>query len=153
MHHFPFIILTQEPKNRYHRNLVSSQQSNQCNLLLHVGASSVRLRRDGLALDALSAGVVAAGVLADVGGARVRGDGSLAGAVALGVAGGVGGAVALLLGLLLLELLGGAGTATRDCVSIIDFGGSVRLMGRRTGSWSGWSFLRRGGVDVLWFVC
>jgi len=52
-----------------------------------------------------------AGVLTDVGGARVGGDGCLAGAVALGVAVGVGCAVALLLGLLLLELLAGAGTA------------------------------------------
>jgi hypothetical protein len=79
--------------------------------LLHVRAPAIRLRRHGLALDALRARVVLAGILADAGGAGVGRDGRLAGAVALGVAGGVVGAQALLLGLLLLELLACAGAA------------------------------------------
>lgn len=79
--------------------------------LLHVRASLIRLRRHGLARNALGARVVLAGVLTDTGGARVGGDGRLTGAVAFGVAGCVVGAQALLLGLLLLELLAGAGAA------------------------------------------
>jgi len=72
--------------------LTISSSHSSCNILLHVGTSAIRLARHGLALDALGAGVVLAGVLADVGGAGVGGDGRLAGAVALGVAGGVVGA-------------------------------------------------------------
>lgn len=79
--------------------------------LLHVGSSSIRLRRHRLALDALGTRVVILGVLANTSGSRVRSDGGLAGAVALSVAGSVVGAEALLLGLLLLELLAGAGAA------------------------------------------
>jgi len=79
--------------------------------LLHVRARSIRLRRHRLALDALSAGIVVLRVLADAGRARVGSNGSLARALAFGVAGGVVGAETVLLGLLLLELLAGAGTA------------------------------------------
>jgi len=78
---------------------------------LHVRTGAIRLGGNGLALDALSAGVVLAGILADAGGAGVGGDGRLAGAVAFGVTGGVVGAETLLLGLLLLELLAGTGAA------------------------------------------
>lgn len=102
-------------EKRYRHKLVSL--STILSPLLHVRASIVRLGRNSLALDALGARVVGAGVLTDVGGARVGGDGRLAGAVALGVAVGVGGAVALLLGLLLLELLTGAGAAAGGWVS------------------------------------
>ena len=79
--------------------------------LLHVGAAVVGLGGHGLALDALGARVVVLRVLADAGGTGIRGDGSLTGTVALCVAGGVVGAEALLLGLLLLELLAGTGSA------------------------------------------
>jgi len=79
--------------------------------LLHVGTSTVRLGRHGLAADTLGAGVVVLGVLADAGRARVAGDGRLTGTVALSVAGGVVGAKSLLLSLLLLELLAGTGAA------------------------------------------
>lgn len=79
--------------------------------LLHVRTSAIRLGRDRLALDALSAGVVLAGVLADIGGSRVGGNGCLAGTVAVSVTGCVVGSKALLLGLLLLELLAGTGAA------------------------------------------
>jgi hypothetical protein len=66
--------------------------------LLHVGTSAVRLRRHRHTIDALSAGVVLAGVLADSGRTGVRSDRSLTGTVALSVAGGVVGAQTLLLG-------------------------------------------------------
>jgi hypothetical protein len=90
---------------------IPSSTSKSPSTLLHIRTPAIRLRRHRLALDALRARVVLAGVLADAGGARVGGDGRLAGAVALGVAGGVVGAQALLLGLLLLELFAGAGAA------------------------------------------
>jgi hypothetical protein len=83
-------------------------------LLLHVRAPLVRLGAHRLALDALGARVVLAGVLADAGGAGVGGDGRLAGTVAFGVAGCIVGAETLLLGLLLLELLAGAGAAAGE---------------------------------------
>jgi hypothetical protein len=84
------------------------------NPLLHIRAPLVRLGAHRLALDSLGARVVLAGILADAGGARVGGDGRLAGTVAVGVAGGVVGAETLLLGLLLLELLAGAGAAAGE---------------------------------------
>jgi hypothetical protein len=95
--HLPFTLF---------QHSISTQRS----ALLHVGAVS-GLRRHRLALDALSTGVVILGLLADVGRSGVRGHGRLAGAVALSVTSGVVGSEALLLGLLLLELLAGAGTA------------------------------------------
>ena len=88
--------------------------SNIFNPLLHIRAPLVRLGAHRLALDSLSARVVLAGILADAGGARVGGDGRLAGTVALGVAGCIVGAETLLLGLLLLELLAGAGAAAGE---------------------------------------
>ena len=78
--------------------------------LLHVG-SIRRLGRHGLALDALSTGVVVLGVLADVGRAGVRSDRRLTGALSLSVSGSVLRAETVLLGLLLLELLAGTGAA------------------------------------------
>lgn len=59
----------------------------------------------------MGAGVIILRVLADAGGSGIGGDGSLTRTVALSVAGGVLCAEALLLGLLLLELLAGAGAA------------------------------------------
>lgn len=72
-------------------------------------------------------------MLADVGGAGVRGDGSLAGTMAVSVAGGVGRAVALLLGLLLLELLAGTGTAALRVVSVVQ---SRRVLWGWRGGWT-----------------
>lgn len=82
--------------------------------LLHVRTRSVRLRRHRLALDALSTRVVVLGILADAGRAGIGSYWGLAGALAFGVAGGVVGAETVLLGLLLLELVAGAGTAAGD---------------------------------------
>jgi hypothetical protein len=103
--------------------------------LLHVGTSRIRLRRHRLALDALSAWVVSAGVLADIGRAGVRSDGSLTGAVALSMAGGVVGAETLLLGLLLLELLAGTGAAAKNGVSGTVVVDGCWGIGLRTESW------------------
>jgi hypothetical protein len=103
--------------------------------LLHVGTSAVRLRRHRHTIDALSAGVVLAGVLADSGRTGVRSDRSLTGTVALSVAGGVVGAETLLLGLLLLELLAGTGAAAGIGVSgIVVINGGWRV-GLLTESW------------------
>ena len=85
--------------------------------LLHVGSVG-RLGGHRLALDALSTRVVVLGVLADICRARVGRDGRLTGALALSVAGSVVGAQTVLLGLLLLELVAGAGTAAGGSVSI-----------------------------------
>ena len=89
-----------------------------CHGLLHVRTSSIRLRRDGLALDALGTGVVLAGVLANAGGSRVGSDRCLTGTVTVGVTGCVVGAETLLLSLLLLELLAGTGAAAEEIVSV-----------------------------------
>ena len=108
--------------------------------LLHVRTRSVRLRRHRLALDALSTRVVVLGILADAGRAGIGSYWGLAGALAFGVAGGVVGAETVLLGLLLLELVAGAGTAAGEGISICSLGERVvwvldwMLMGR-TESW------------------
>jgi hypothetical protein len=126
------------------------------NHLLHVGTSAIRLRRHRLALDALSAGVGTAGVLADIGRAGVRSYGSLAWNVALGVTGGIVGTKALLLGLLLLELLAGTGAAAGYSVSgnvVVDncWGfGCVRSLGEgRHRLCGGWVF----GSLLVCVVC
>ena len=62
--------------------------------LLHVGVGG-SLSRDGNTINTLLSGLVASIVDADVGDARVRGDGSLAGGLAFGVAGSVGGTLAV----------------------------------------------------------
>lgn len=104
------IVLQMKKRRRYHHNLVSQSSSS----LLHVRTRAIGLRRNRLALDSLRTRVVAAGVLADIRGAGVGGNGSLAGSVTFGVAVGVRSAVALLLGLLFLELLAGAGAAAEQ---------------------------------------
>jgi len=84
--------------------------------LFHV-ASVGRLRGHRFALDALSTRVVILGVLADICRAGVGRDGRLTGALALSVPGGIVGTETVLLGLLLLELVAGAGTAAGGRVS------------------------------------
>ena len=120
--------------------------------LLHVRTSSVRLRRHRLALDALSARVVVVGVLADAGRAGVRSDWGLAGALAFGVAGGVVGAETVLLGLLLLELVAGAGTAAGEGVSLVVVGGKGRGgSGFGLLDWGTYGVLVKEGMLWLWW--